>query len=115
MQLNPPPGFIHSRIELFEKLKTEYDAKIAAKDPTPIKVSLSDGKVMDGKAWRTSPYDIACRSVACHACYLFYCLFNFLIAYCMWYSLLQQQNFSGRPCDCKGKWRIVGLGTSTGG
>jgi len=29
MQLNPPPGFIHSRIELFEKLKTEYDAKIA--------------------------------------------------------------------------------------
>ena len=29
MQLNPLPGFIDSRIELFEKLKTEYDAMIA--------------------------------------------------------------------------------------
>ena len=33
-----------------------------AKDPIPIKVTLPDGKVVDGKAWRTSPYDIACRS-----------------------------------------------------
>lgn len=32
---------------------------IAAKDKTPIKVTLRDGKVVDGQAWKTTPYDIA--------------------------------------------------------
>lgn len=32
---------------------------IVAKDKTPIKVTLRDGKVVDGQAWKTTPYDIA--------------------------------------------------------
>lgn len=47
------------RIALFDKLKAEADAALAAKEPTPIQVTLPDGKVIDAQAWRTSPYDIA--------------------------------------------------------
>lgn len=44
---------------LFDKLKAEYDAEIAAKTPFDIKVTLPDGKEVDAQAWRSSPYDIA--------------------------------------------------------
>ena len=30
-----------------------------AKEKTPIKVTLRDGKVIDGLAWKTTPYEIA--------------------------------------------------------
>lgn len=30
-----------------------------AKEKTPIKVTLRDGKVVDGLAWKTTPYEIA--------------------------------------------------------
>ncbi len=88
-QLNPPPEYLQSRMELFTKLKTEYDAKLAGKytphihtppshnthihhththhhphthtgmERTPIKITLPDGKEVEGKAWETTPYDIA--------------------------------------------------------
>ena len=32
-----------------------------AKEPSPIKVTLPDGKVLDAQSWRTTPYDIACQ------------------------------------------------------
>ena len=32
---------------------------ILAKEKTPIKVTLRDGKVVDGLAWKTTPYEIA--------------------------------------------------------
>ena len=44
---------------MFEKLNAKYDAEVAAKECTPINVTLSDGKVVDGKAWETTPYDVA--------------------------------------------------------
>ena len=47
------------RIKLWDKLKAEYDLELAAKEPTPITVTLPDGKTVEGKAWRTSPYEIA--------------------------------------------------------
>ncbi|XP_027046744.1 threonine--tRNA ligase, cytoplasmic-like [Pocillopora damicornis] len=59
LELNPPPAFLDERVKLFDRLKAEYDAKIEAKDKTPIKVTLRDGKVVDGQAWKTTPYDIA--------------------------------------------------------
>ena len=31
----------------------------SAKEKTPIKVTLRDGKVVDGLAWKTTPYEIA--------------------------------------------------------
>ena len=58
-QLEPPPSYLVERIALFEKLKAKYDAEVAAKERSPIKVTLSDGKVIDGKAWETTPYDVA--------------------------------------------------------
>lgn len=45
---------------MFERLKAEYDAKVAAQENTPIKITLPDGKVLDGLAWKTTPYEIAC-------------------------------------------------------
>ena len=59
IQLNPPPAYIQSRIEMFDRLKAEYDAMIAAKDPTLIKVTLPDGKEIEGRSWRTTPLEIA--------------------------------------------------------
>ena len=58
-QLEPPPSYLAERLALFEKLKAKYDAEVAAKERSPIKVALSDGKVIDGKAWETTPYDVA--------------------------------------------------------
>ena len=55
---------------MFDRLKTEYDAMIAAKEPTPIKVKLPDGKEVEGKSWRTTPLDIASsiRLMSLHVC-----------------------------------------------
>lgn len=59
LELNPSPDFIQERIALFDQLKAEYDAKIEAKEKTPIKVTLRDGKIVDGLAWKTTPYEVA--------------------------------------------------------
>ncbi|XP_064390346.1 threonine--tRNA ligase 1, cytoplasmic-like [Halichondria panicea] len=59
LELNPPPEYLQSRLEMFTKLKVEYDAKVAGMERTPIKITLPDGKVVDGKSWVTTPYDIA--------------------------------------------------------
>ena len=44
---------------MYDRLKAEYDKMIAAKERTPIKVTLPDGKIVEGKAWETTPYEIA--------------------------------------------------------
>ncbi len=44
---------------MFDQLKAEYDAKVAAKEPSTIKVTLPDGKEVEGKSWRTTPLEIA--------------------------------------------------------
>ncbi|XP_019856662.1 PREDICTED: threonine--tRNA ligase, cytoplasmic-like [Amphimedon queenslandica] len=59
LELDPPPDYIASRNAIFDRLKAEYLAEIEAKEPRPIKVTLPDGKVMEGLSWRTTPYDIA--------------------------------------------------------
>ncbi|KAI9555194.1 hypothetical protein GHT06_017709 [Daphnia sinensis] len=58
-ELNPWPAYIQDRIALWDKLKAEADAAIAAKVPTPIQITLPDGKIVEGNSWRTSPFDIA--------------------------------------------------------
>lgn len=37
----------------------KHKAEIAAKVPAPIKVTLPDGKVLEGESWRTTPLNIA--------------------------------------------------------
>lgn len=44
---------------MWDKLKLQYEEELAAKAKTPIKVTLPDGKIVDGTSWQTSPYDVA--------------------------------------------------------
>lgn len=59
VEMNPPPDFIESRQKMWDKLKKEYDDWIAAQIPVPIKITLPDGKVVEGESWRTTPYEVA--------------------------------------------------------
>ncbi|CAK9441657.1 uncharacterized protein LODBEIA_P55250 [Lodderomyces beijingensis] len=56
---DPQPAFLDERIKLFEELKAKYDAEIASKERTPIKITLKDGSEKEGVAYETSPMDIA--------------------------------------------------------
>ena len=57
--MDPPPEYLASRNALFDKLKAEYDAEVAAKPVQTIVVTLPDGKVVEAESWRTTPYDVA--------------------------------------------------------
>jgi len=59
-ELNPPPSFLADRIAMWDKLKALSDEFLASQVPEPIQVTLPDGKVVEGKSWRTTPYEIAC-------------------------------------------------------
>ncbi|XP_005987820.1 threonine--tRNA ligase 1, cytoplasmic isoform X4 [Latimeria chalumnae] len=57
------PAYIDERLKIYEKLKSEHDALLAhraTQDGTVIKITLPDGKVVEGKSWKTTPYQIAC-------------------------------------------------------
>lgn len=58
-ELKPWPSYIQDRLTLWDKLKAEYDAKVASKTPENITVTLPDGKAIPAESWRTTPYDIA--------------------------------------------------------
>ena len=78
-QLDPPPEYLKTRIEIFDRLKAEHDAIIAgnieflvvvtlyqihlAKEPTPITVTLPDGKEVKGQSWKTTPIEVIASSV----------------------------------------------------
>lgn len=81
-ELNPPPGFIEERQQLWDKLKADYDREIAGKVQSPIKISLPDGKVVDGYSWKTTAYDVA-KGIR----YLYISLV-FLIVFCYDYVCL---------------------------
>uniref|UniRef100_A0A8W8HNV3 threonine--tRNA ligase n=1 Tax=Magallana gigas TaxID=29159 RepID=A0A8W8HNV3_MAGGI len=55
----PPPEFIAYREKLWQELKADYDKWLAAQPQDPIKVTLPDGKQVEGQAWKTTPYDVA--------------------------------------------------------
>ncbi|KAI0229291.1 hypothetical protein LSAT2_020309 [Lamellibrachia satsuma] len=59
LEIEPTPEFIAQREVLWAKLKKEHNDWVAAQDPTPITVTLPDGKVVEGNAWRTTPYEVA--------------------------------------------------------
>ena len=58
--MDPPPEFIAERLVMFDRLKAERDAWLAAKTPEDITITLPDGKTVPGQSWRTTPYDVAC-------------------------------------------------------
>ena len=61
-QLSPSPAFIAERLAMYERLKTESDALLArrAADAHPITVALPDGRKVEGVAWASTPYQLAC-------------------------------------------------------
>jgi threonyl-tRNA synthetase len=59
LELTPQPDFIQHRIKIFEKLKAEYEAEVAAKARTPITITMKDGSIKQGTAWETTPAQIA--------------------------------------------------------
>lgn len=58
-QLVPSPEFIAHREKLWQELKADYEKFVANQSPDPIKVTLPDGKEVEGLAWRTTPYEVA--------------------------------------------------------
>ena len=58
-QLKPKPEFIEYRLGIWNELMAKYKDELAAKETKPIKVTLPDGKVMEGESWRTTPLQIA--------------------------------------------------------
>ncbi|CAM4623046.1 unnamed protein product [Lepidochelys olivacea] len=61
-ELQCEPSFIEDRLKLYETLKKEHDALLAyraANQSKPIKVILTDGKVIEGESWKMTPYQLA--------------------------------------------------------
>ncbi|KAJ0727175.1 putative threonine--tRNA ligase [Helianthus annuus] len=50
---------IPKRIQMFESIKTEQIAHLKSISGDPIKITLPDGTVKEGKKWETTPLDIA--------------------------------------------------------
>ena len=57
--MNPPPAFIAERQKMWDDLKKKRDDWVAAQEKTPIKITLPDGKIKEGNAWQTTPYEVA--------------------------------------------------------
>ncbi|KAJ3324695.1 threonyl-tRNA synthetase [Blyttiomyces sp. JEL0837] len=58
LEVTPAPEYLQWRIDLFDKLYSAYQNEVAGKPRVAIKVTLPDGRDMDGKAWETTPMDI---------------------------------------------------------
>ncbi|XP_021360533.1 threonine--tRNA ligase, cytoplasmic-like isoform X2 [Mizuhopecten yessoensis] len=58
-EMMPPPEFLAERQILWDQLKKEADEQLAAMPSAPIKITLPDGKVVDGQSWQTTPYEVA--------------------------------------------------------
>lgn len=50
--------FIEARLNLWNKLKNEYDESLKAKTNEPIKVKVKPGHVFDGFSWQSTPKDV---------------------------------------------------------
>ncbi|KAJ7994942.1 hypothetical protein DPEC_G00254760 [Dallia pectoralis] len=61
-ELKPWPGYISERMKLYEELKKESDLLLArrASQNQAINVELPDGRRVQGLAWVTTPYQLAC-------------------------------------------------------
>ncbi|PSK54052.1 Threonine--tRNA ligase, cytoplasmic [Elsinoe australis] len=59
LELTPPPSYIQDRIDLFDKVKAEHDEWVAQQPREEIQITLGSGDVRIGKAWETTPGEIA--------------------------------------------------------
>ncbi|XP_060114650.1 threonine--tRNA ligase, mitochondrial [Heteronotia binoei] len=59
------PNHVAERLAFYEKLKVAAEGKLAqrvSKDSRPIRISLPDGRAVEGEAWKTTPYQVALRT-----------------------------------------------------
>lgn len=59
VEMSPVPEYFAHRQALFDKLKAKQDAERAAKPRQEIFITLPDGSVRKGTAWKTTPLDVA--------------------------------------------------------
>lgn len=59
LEMQPPPSFLQDRLDLFDRLKAKQDEQAAKQPREPIKITMPDGKVIDGTSWETTPGEIA--------------------------------------------------------
>ncbi|KAI8093471.1 uncharacterized protein BX664DRAFT_108230 [Halteromyces radiatus] len=59
LEISPAPEYLQHRIDMFDRLKAEYDESIKNKPRVPINITLPDGTVKEGISWETSPMSIA--------------------------------------------------------
>lgn len=57
--LAPNPSWIKDRAAVYDEIIAAQKARLASKPRVPIKVTLPDGKVIDGVSWETTPLQIA--------------------------------------------------------
>ncbi|KAM9294536.1 threonine--tRNA ligase, mitochondrial [Gastrophryne carolinensis] len=53
------PEFISERLRCFDRLQENYNARLAERESSAIRVSLADGTVVSGYSWKTTPYEVA--------------------------------------------------------
>lgn len=58
-ELDPPPSYIQERLVMFDRLWAQQEEFLKNRERKQIKVTLPDGRVVDGESWTTTPYDIA--------------------------------------------------------
>merc|ERR1712223_165618 len=58
-ELKEPPEFISDRLQIWDRLKAENDARIAALPRVSITITLPDGKEIPATSWETTPYEVA--------------------------------------------------------
>ncbi|KAI1382853.1 threonyl-tRNA synthetase [Hypoxylon trugodes] len=59
IEMTPPPDFLKTRLDLFDRLKKKYDEEVAARPREQINITLPDGSIKVGTSWETTPGDIA--------------------------------------------------------
>ena len=58
-ELKEPPDFISDRLKIWDRLKADNDARIAALPREAITITLPDGKEVPATSWETTPYEVA--------------------------------------------------------
>ncbi|KAI0880208.1 threonyl-tRNA synthetase [Annulohypoxylon maeteangense] len=59
VEMNPPPDFLKTRLDLFDRLKKKYDDDVAKRPREQITITLPDGSIKVGTSWETTPGEIA--------------------------------------------------------
>ncbi|EAQ92167.1 hypothetical protein CHGG_00402 [Chaetomium globosum CBS 148.51] len=59
LEMQPAPAFLQERLDLFDRLYQEQQEELAKKPRDEILITMPDGTVKPGKAYETTPADIA--------------------------------------------------------